>query len=246
MDWGSILGSGGGSVSAGSGSGALYGAGMAGGLIGGLYQPFISQHWAANAGNQQFDLDRWWAVNQASLAVKGLRKAGINPLLAVTKGMPSGGGDTGVPYASFDSDGDVIGRGVSSGKAAASVRDQLGILRDQRAILSNDREASHSRVLEQFANTNRAEAEAKISEANRDIVNATKDASISSAKSGAGQQASLDEQLRLDLTLQRAQLNSGKAMADFDASPAGLTLQRLNRASAAAQGVLPVIREIRR
>lgn len=220
MDWGSILSSAGQSVSS-AGAGA-YGAGMAGGLIGGLYQPFISQHWAANAGNQQFDLDRWWAVNQASLAVKGLRKAGLNPLLAVLRGDVSGGAQTGVPYASFDSDSDIVGRAVSSARAAASVRGQLDILREQV-------EQEKSRTFGVFAETARSEAEAKIAEANRDIANATKDALITSAKQGADQSVTTSDSLRAALEIQRAQLPSAKAQAEFDASPAGQMLIKAKR-----------------
>lgn len=229
--------------------GPASGAGLVGGILSGvqgLYQPFINYNWASNAGNQAFDLQRWWSVNAPSLAVKGLMKAGLNPILALTKGMGSGGASTPVPYASFDGDSDVIGRAVSSAKGVSSLSSQLSILRDQAEIAGYQKEQERSNVFRSFAETATAEANAKIAEANRDISNATKDAAITSAKAGAVQDVTLSESMINQLTLQRAQLSSAKQLAEFDASPEGQLLLKAQRVISPAAGLVPVVRELRR
>lgn len=207
-------------------------AGAGGGLIGGLtsfYQPFISQNWASNAGNQAFDLQRWWAVNSPSLAVKGLLKAGLNPVLALSKGMGSGGASTPVPHASFDADGDAIGRGVSSARAAGSLRDQLAILRNESMSSGFRMEQERSNVFRAAAEARGAESQAAIAEANREIVDASKAASITSAQQGALQAETTTQQLRVQLELLRSQQPSADALRAFDASEEGQLLIKMRR-----------------
>lgn len=211
--------------------GPASGAGLIGGLVSGvqgLYQPFINQNWASNAGNQAFDLQRWWAVNAASLAVKGLRKAGLNPILAATRG-PSGVESTPVPYASMDPSGDVVGRAVSSAMALSSAKSNLAILRNQAQISEFQKEQERHGVFTAIAGSHEADARAKMAEANRDIVNATKDASITSAKQGAEQAVTTSDSLRTQLELLRAQQPSARALEEFDASPEGQALIKMKR-----------------
>lgn len=200
--------------------------GTGGGLIGGLtsfYQPFISQNWASNASSRDWERTKWMWKWKPSYDVKALERAGINPILAFSGGGPQTSGT--VPHhsaASFDADGDAISRGVTTGLQAAQARDNLKILREQA-------QQEHYRTLQEKenvfinqSNSAAAAATAKIAERNRDLMNATLETDIATRKANLGQ-------LRQNLELQRTKLPSAKAQAEFDASPAGQTLNYLRR-----------------
>lgn len=210
-----------------------YGAlGTGGGLIGGVtsfYQPFISQNWAANAARKQRHWAEWMAVNQYSLAVRGLRKAGLNPILAATQG-PGGSPGYQARSAEFDADSDAIGRGVTTALSAMTARENLELLRKENELKAKDVEIRDidkriRAVDEMIANESfhgvvgdvaTKRATAKITENERDISNATKATAI-------GRQIT-------ELELMRAKLPSAKAQAEFDQSEAGQTLNYLRRA----------------
>lgn len=198
-----------------------------GGLIGGLtsfYQPFISQNWAANASRRDWHRQKWLIVNSPSLQVKGLRKAGLNPILAANSGLGGGvNNPAGGQFASFDADGHAISQGISTALDAMQARENLKILREHAKQEGFRTEQERENVFINQANSAKAAAEAKIAERNRDVLNETKDTEIGMRKADLGK-------LHQELELQRAKLPNAKAQAEFDSSTAGQTLIYLRRA----------------
>lgn len=216
-------GSGAGTGGSGSGGGfdwadAQGGAGLIGGLTA-FYQPFISQNWASNAGNQAFDLQRWWAVNQASLQVKGLRKAGINPMIAFAKGGPGGGpSSTDVPYGQFDVDSDAIGRAVGSVNAARMAKEQIDLLRKDQLV--RDEAVKQSQKLTDTMYY--------------DNLSAMYDSNVKEHGPAIAEQQKLQAQkqteaLGVELEKARSALPAAKAMNNWLATPAGLKVQQAER-----------------
>lgn len=205
---------------------------LAGGLLGGIqgfYQPFIQQNWAGNATRAARHFAQYMAKHQYQFAVKDLRKAGLNPLLAYTQGGASAASVPPSQVPSFDSSGDIIGRVASGAKAGSEIRAALHLLQNQIKLSDMSvvqegyrTEQERENVFLNQANSARAAAEAKSAEAQRDILNATKSTQI-------GLKGVELQKLRQDLELQRQQLPSAKAQADFDRSDAGQTLNYLRR-----------------
>lgn len=244
-----------GEASGGSGSSSSidYGAlGTGGGLIGGLtsfYQPFISQHWAANANREAWHRQLYMAKHGYQFAVKDLMKAGLNPALAYTKGAADTGNVQQQQVPNFDSDGDIVGRAISSGRQGSEYQQRLQLMREELEQTRQATKRSHSETETAAANAREADARAVIAAADRDIAVQTKDMTVSNAAQGNLQTRGLTQQMMMDLELQRSQLPSAKAMAEFDASPAGQLLLKAGRAlgpASSAAGMIPQLRSLRK
>lgn len=120
--------------SSGSGGGS---AGYGSGLIGGILDAFIGPVMA----NEQFQRAKhisrrgmkaaqFLAENQPSWQMEGFRRAGVNPLLALTRGVsgPSFAPQIASPDIDTGSFSEAISRGISSGR-------QLTLLNTQKRIL---------------------------------------------------------------------------------------------------------------
>lgn len=225
-----------------SGDGGWFAQAQSGaGLIGGLtafYQPFISQHWAQSSSSRAYKRAVNMYKHRYQWATEDLKKAGLNPALAYTQGVAGSMAAPVAAHAEYDVDGDAIGRAMSSAESAFGARSRLKMLRDAETIRGNEVEQSRHETFRVMADSHRAESEAKIAEMNRDILEATKESAVTSAKQSADQSVQLTDQMRLNLELQRAQLPSAKAMAEWDASPAGQLLLKAGRITGPASGLV--------
>lgn len=74
-----------------------------------------------------------WELMAPGLRVEGLKRAGLNPVLAATQGMTGGPGHVGMATTggspSFDKDS--VGRAISSAKQGMMMKDQAEIVRQQ-------------------------------------------------------------------------------------------------------------------
>lgn len=111
---------------------ALAGIGAAGvSSLGSIGGSFLSSAFQAKAARQSYKYTRDIARNQASWAVTGLKRAGINPILAAGGGV-FGGGARPVSAPSFPGAPDIgasLSRGVSSAIAMKKFNKEMELLR---------------------------------------------------------------------------------------------------------------------
>lgn len=135
-------------VSSDSGGGAAgYGSGLIGGILDAAIGPVMSNVnyiRSKRVSNRQMGAAQWMAENQPSWAMRGLVNAGLNPILAATKGpgspefAPSArGGDpvSGGMSAALE-------RGVGSVKTLSLLKNQAKILQNQERSTRNEADAS--------------------------------------------------------------------------------------------------------
>lgn len=143
MDWDDLLGA----ESAG-GAAAGYGSGLIGGILDAAIGPVmanVNYIRSKSPTNRQTGYARFMAENSPSWAMEGMRKAGLNPILAFGRG-PVGGAQ--VPpqvsargEARSDLSG-AISRGVSSARQSSLLQGQLDLLGEQVRKARNEANAS--------------------------------------------------------------------------------------------------------
>lgn len=120
------------SESGGSGS-AGYGSGLIGGILDAAIGPVMANvqfKRSKHVSNRQMKAMQFIAENQPSWAQEGLRRAGLNPILAATRGLAMPASAPKVDAAMAESGGisDALSRGVSSAR-------QLKVLESQARLL---------------------------------------------------------------------------------------------------------------
>lgn len=99
--------------------------GSAIGVAGDLGMTALNQHYAGKAADKSKNLTRYFALRQYSMAMKGLRKAGLNPILAAQRGI-GGFQQMGAPSARAAGNiGSTVGQGVQSALAAKRLDAEL-------------------------------------------------------------------------------------------------------------------------
>ena len=115
----------------------------------------LGAHFQAKAANRQFDRQRWWTEFGPELQMKGLKKAGINPIMALSKGGAAGiGGAPGGAggYAPFPQ---VRGPGMSPTGALAASK-----LKKEHAVLEQTAATGAAQEQAALAAARKANAEA--------------------------------------------------------------------------------------
>lgn len=115
------------------GQAAGYGSGLVGGIIDAFTGPVMSNVnyiRSKRVSNRQMGAARWMAENAPSWAVDGMRKAGINPILAYMKNLPSGEVPSmrGDPNSGTDLSS-AFSRGVSTAKQMQLLESQVDAAR---------------------------------------------------------------------------------------------------------------------
>lgn len=130
------------------GSAAGYGSGLIGGILDAAIGPVmanVNYIRSKSPTNRQTGYAKFMAENAPSWAMDGMRKAGLNPILAFGRG-PVGGGETpGMVNARGEARSDISGalaRGVSSAKQASLMSENLKLIREQVREQTNKADAS--------------------------------------------------------------------------------------------------------
>ena len=169
--------------------------------------------------NQYYNLARKYAENTASWAVTGLKKAGLNPILAgIDSNLSSSMGS-----ANPQQSGHKVGGGSVRGAAIGSGSPKLDL-----GIVSRNMQAQSA--------ARQAESQADINEIQKDVDSATKDAKISTAKSDASRASAAV----MTQQSQTANLDSNTALsqAQVDSQRANVLLTAVRAANEARTGGL--------
>lgn len=138
----SVLSSGGGSSAGG------YGSGLVGGILDAAIGPVMSNVnyiRSKSPTNRQTGYAKFMAENAPEWAMEGLRRAGVNPILAFGRG-PFGGGDA-PPMVNARGEArseisQALARGVSSAKQSSLMGSQLELIQEQGRKAKNEADAS--------------------------------------------------------------------------------------------------------
>lgn len=119
-----------------SGGAAGYGSGLIGGILDAAIGPVmanVSYKRAKHVSNRQMKGLQFIAENQPSYAVEGLRRAGLNPILAATQGVaqPANAARVDSPEIRTGSMSEAMSRGVSSARQMSLLNAQAKLLQEQ-------------------------------------------------------------------------------------------------------------------
>lgn len=161
-------------------------------------------------------------------AVRDLKKANLNPLLAIGGGLSGGGAPTSFPYAQMDLGG-ALESGIATAKDVGRYKDEMDILRSQK---ESAREGAH-------------EAGARASQATTDAAIARDFARKQVEQALAANAADIDNK-RAQTRIANAEAALAEADAAFYSTEFGRNLRSFERSISSVQGVtrfLPFVGE---